>query len=211
MRSKWFSRNTALFILASELYAQKPTAAPACSAVSLDIALQAGGNYAQRVNDLTFKVKTLLPKSGEAGWTFSLEDAEGRDYIYPVNPPLRFNPSQYLGRAYGESARQSLSSTRELRFLLNKADYERFWPLVTNALWPYSAARPDKATEEYFTELGKLRTGLLRLKIVKSDVTSDDMIRSGEFTVEFVAPSDTHFDPQLKPYPEGCPGKIAAP
>ena len=152
-----------------------------------------------------------MPKSGEAGWTFSLEDAEGRDYIYPVNPPLRFNPSQYLGRAYGESARQSLSSTRELRFLLNKADYERFWPLVTNALWPYSAARPDKATEEYFTELGKLRTGLLRLKIVKSDVTSDDMIRSGEFTVEFVAPSDTHFDPQLKPYPEGCPGKIAAP
>src|SRR5437016_936300 len=211
MRSKWFSRNTTLFILASELYAQKPAAPPACSAVSLDIALQAGDDYAQRVNDLTFKVKTWLPKSEGAGWTFSLEDAGGHDYIYPVNPPLRFNPSQYLGRAYGESALQSLSWNRELRFLDNKVDYERFWPLVTNALWPYTAPRPDKAAEEYFTELGKIQTGLMRLKIVKSDVTPDDLVRSAEFAVEVVAPSDIRFDPDLKPYSHECPGKIAVP
>jgi hypothetical protein len=194
-----------LFMLASELYSEKPAAPPACGAVSLDVALKAGEDYTQRLNDLTFKVKTWLPKSEGAGWTFSLEDAEGQDYIYPVNPPLRFNPSQYLGRAYGESARQSLSSNRELRFLVNKADYERFWPLVTNALWPYSAPHPDKATEEYFTELGKLRTGLLRLKIVKSDVTADDVIRSAEFQIELVAPPVFRFDPQLKPQPAACP------
>jgi hypothetical protein len=204
-------RNAALFLLTSQLYAQKPSAAPPCSAVSLNITLKAGDNYKQRVNDLTFKVNTWEPKSGEAEWIFSLEDADGHDYIYPVNPSLRFNPSQYLGAAYGVTARESLSRNRELRFLLIKGDYDHFWPFVTKALWPYSAPHPDKATQEYFTELGKLRTGLLRLKIVKSDVTPDDVVRSAEFAVEVVAPSDFHFDSQLQPYPAECPAKITVP
>ncbi|PYV17196.1 MAG: hypothetical protein DMG21_09050 [Acidobacteria bacterium] len=194
----------ALCSLAISLFVQKP-AEPACKSIALNFSLKAGENYKQRVNDLTFKTKTWEPKSGEAEWTFSLEDADGHDYIYTVNPPLRFNPSQFLGAAYGVTARDSLSRNRESRFLLNKGDYDRFWPFVTNSLWPYSAPRPDKAADEYWNALGKLRTGLLRLKIIKSDVTPDDAIRSAEFLVELVAPSDFRFDPKLTPQLSACP------
>ncbi len=87
------------------------------------------------------------------GWVFSLKDPSGRDYIYPVNPALRFNGSQTLGAGYGDTAKQSLSHGRELRFLLDQSDYEAFEPYVDHALWPYNAAGPDHATDQYFGAL----------------------------------------------------------
>ena len=157
--------------------------------------------FEQRIGDLVFKLQPL----DSPGWTVSLEDAGGRDFIYPVNPPLRLNPSQTLGAGYGSTAKESLSSGRQLRFLLNKGDYDVFWPHVEHALWPYNAPNPTDTTDEYFSELEKLRTGLLRLAIVRSDISDNDEIRSAESHVEFIAPSSFTFDPSLAPHAVSCP------
>jgi len=194
-----------LLLLVCKLFPHNQETTPQCTAVAWTISLKAGDDIQRRINDLTFKVRATKDKGFCWGWMFSLEDPAGHDFIYPVNPPLRFNPSQTLGCGYGQTARESLKINRELRFLLNEYDYERFDPLVKNALWPYYAPNPDRAAEDYLTALRELSTGLLRLKILRSDVAPDDAVRSAELEVEFIAPSDFHFDPRLKPYSTNCP------
>ena len=191
-----------LLLSPSSLWPQTSQSAPRCGSVTLTITLKAGEAFQRRINGLTFRLK---PMEENWGWIFTLENGAGRDFVYPVNPPLRFNGSQILGRGYGDSTRDSLKRDRELRFLLNQADYERFEPILNHALWPYYAPKPDRATEEYFTALSKIRTGMLRVKILKSDVASDDAVRSAKFQVEFIAPVDFQFEPLLTPRPIACP------
>lgn len=198
-------------LLASELFPQETKAAPQCAAVTLRISLKAGDTFQRRINGLTFRVRATKDAGSCYGWRFFLEDAAGHDFIYPVNPPLRFNPSQLLGCGYGESAQQLLKWDRELRFLLDQADYEHFDPLVEKALWPYNAPNPAHAAEDYLTALAKLRTGLLRLKILSSDVAPDGAVRSAELEVELIAPSDFHFDSSLKPRSTACPHQSPPP
>ena len=47
------------------------------------------------------------PKGDVNGWDITLLPLGRRndDYIYPVNPPLRFNALQLLGPAYGEDTK----------------------------------------------------------------------------------------------------------
>jgi hypothetical protein len=197
-----------LMLFPAYVYAQprppseQPNTSLQCSAVALVIRLEAGRNYAQSIgNGLTFKIRAMK----EWGWVLSLEDNAGRDYIYPVNPPLRLNPSETLGRGYGDSARKSLSHGRNLRFLLDNADYNRLEPLMDNALWPYNAPDPNRALDEYVTALQNLQTGVLKLKILAADLAPDDSVRSAKFHVEFVAPPGFHFDAPLHPHPSACP------
>jgi hypothetical protein len=197
----------ALLLVASKLSPAEQKTAPQCAAVALTVSLQAGDDYQRRINDLTFVVRATKDKGFCWGWMFSLEDAAGHDFIYPVNPPLRFNPSQLLGCGYGQTARESLKISRELRFLLNQSDYERFQPLLKNALWPGDAPNPDRAAKEYLTALDKLSTGLLRLRILHSEVSADDSVRSAEVQAELIAPSGFQFDPTLKPYSTVCSPK----
>jgi hypothetical protein len=183
---------------------EQPNTSPQCSAIEMVMRIEAGRNYAQSIgNGLTFKISAMKDK--EWGWNLSLEDNMGRDYIYPVNPPLRLNPSQTLGRGYGDSARQSLSHDRNLRFLLDNADYNHLEPLMDNALWPYSAPDPDRALDEYVTALHNLQTGVLKLEILAADIAPNDSVRSAKFHVEFVAPQAFHFDASLHPHPSACP------
>jgi hypothetical protein len=194
-----------LLLLTCSTSAQEQKALPRCNAVTLAVSLNAGDGYRRRINGLTFQVRAEQQK--EEGWMFYIVDDAGRDFIYPVNPPIRFNPSQILGPGYGMSARKSLEWNRELRFLLNQFDYERIHPLLVNALWPYSAPNPDQAAEQYLSALANLRPGLLRVKIVGRDVASDDAVRAAKLQVEFIAPSDFHFDPSLEPRPTACPAQ----
>lgn len=173
----------------------------------LNISLKAGDDYAQRIDDLTFEVRAT-DKGNCQGWLFALKDSDGHDYVYPVNPPIRFNPSQLLGCGYGLSSRESLKLDRKLYFLLHQTDYKRLFPLLENALWPYSAPNPDRAGEEYLAELHKIHMGLLRLKILRFEVAPDDAVRSAKLQVDFVAPSDFRFDPSLKRLPTSCPPKF---
>ncbi len=193
-----------ILLFARDSVAQKSKAAPTCNVVTFDVALNADDRFERRINSLTFKIASL---QDHWGWTFSLENSAGRDFIYPVNLPLRFNASQTLGRGYGYSARESLKYGRELRFLLNQSDYDRLGPLLNYALWPYSAPRPVSAADEYLTALSKIRTGLLRVEVLRSDVAADDAVRSAEFQIQFIAPMDFHFEPSLKPRPVACPSK----
>ena len=171
--------------------------------MALSFSLEEGDNFQQVINDLTFKMKP----GGSSGWGFSLEDVKGRDFIYPVNPALRLNASQMLGASYGDTAKQSFSHGRELRFLLSGSDYDAFEPYVGYALWPYTAPDPDHAGERYLSELEKLRTGLLRMTIIRADISQQDEARSAEFKVEFIAPRTFRFVPSLGPRAVACPAE----
>jgi len=180
-----------------------------CSAVEFTATLSAGDSFRRKLDDLVFRVKPTKDKGFCYGWIFTLEDAAGHDFIYPVNPPLRLNPLQFLGCSYGLTAQQSLEMSRSLRFLLSESDYLQLDPLVMNALWPGDAPDPEHAAERYLQALGTVNTGILRLKVVHFEVSADGSVRSAQLKVEFVAPSSFHFDPALKPYPATCPARSA--
>src|SRR5215472_215109 len=174
---------------------------PQCITVATSFSLRAGGSFRQPIGDFVFQVEPLE----STGWLFSVQDAKGHDVLYPVNPPLRLNASQTLGAGYGSKAKQSLSYSRELLFLLKESDYATLWPYVEHALWPYNAPDPNHAAEEYFSELDKLSTGLLSLAVIRSDVSENDEVRSAEFKAEFAVAAWFHFDPSLAPYVVTCP------
>ena len=191
----------ALLAFPRQIFPQDNVNPTQCNAVTITIKLRADENFQHRINDLTFKMLRL----SSTGWVFSLEDAKGRDFIYPANPALRFNSSQTLGAGYGDTAKQSLSRGRELRFLLSDLDYEAFQPYVTNALWPYNAPDPEHAIGQYLDALDKLRTGLLHLSVIRSDISRDDVVQSAEFGLEFIAPGSFHFESSLVPHSLSCP------
>lgn len=193
-----------LSVFAGTLLSEDKSTQPQCTSVAISIALKAGESLRQPINDLTLKLQPMA----STGWIFSLVDTKDRDFIYPVNPALRFNGSQTLGAGYGVTAKQSLSYGRELRFLLSGSEYDVFWPYVEHALWPYNAPDPDHSVEQYLGELDKLRTGLLRLTIVRSDISKDDEIRSAEFRLEFVVPQTFPAISSLSPHTVVCPGTL---
>ncbi|MGC1373799.1 MAG: hypothetical protein WA824_16815 [Candidatus Sulfotelmatobacter sp.] len=143
-----------------------------------------------------------------SGWFISLtpKDKPDKDYIYPVNPPLRFNPVQTLGPGYGEDSKASLTVSHDMRFLLSQQDYEQISPLLTNALWPYKAPNPDAAANEYLADLKRLKTGLLKLSVSAFDLDADTgSIKHITFRAAISAPEGFAFDAALKPKLSACP------
>src|SRR6266851_1874319 len=123
----------------------------ACHSITLTGELQSGDRFEKVIGgELVFRLEPeRLGRDGELhGWRISLAPLHepDRDYIYPVNPPLRFNGLQILGPSYGDDTKTSLAHPQEMRFLLDRADYDRIWPLLTNLLWPYSAPIPTRPT-----------------------------------------------------------------
>ena len=128
------------------------------------------------------------------------------DFIYPVNPHMRFNGLQILGPSYGDDTKASLAHPHEMRFLLDRADYDRISPLLTNALWPYSAPHPDQADDEYIGALKTLVTGQLKLTVPAYDADPvNGSIRRINFQAEFTTPGSFELDLALKPKPAVCP------
>ena len=176
-----------------------------CRAASFTVKLDAGKSYAQEVGGLQFKIRAATGKGSCNGWAFTLEDAEGNDFIYPVNMPLRFNPSQFLGCSYGLTAKQGLEMKRNMRFILSEQDYLRLDPLMRNALWPGDSPDPEHAGEKYLDAVGAAQTGLMRLNTVHYKISPDGLIQSATFRVDLIAPASFHFEPDLKPHPAPCP------
>ncbi len=193
--------SAALSFFVGTLLSQDKGTQPQCASVAISFALKTGDSFQQPVSDLTLKLQPMA----STGWIFSLVDAKDRDFIYPVNPPLRFNGSQTLGAGYRVTAKQSLSYGRELRFLLSGSEYDVFWPYVEHALWPYTAPDPDHAADQYLSELDKLRTGLLRLTVVRSDISENAAVRFAEFRMEFIAPTKYQFVLSLPSHAVACP------
>lgn len=190
-----------LLLVAGGLHAQETPGRMNCRSATLAFSLKGDEGFEKRMAFVSFKMQPLK----FTGWMFTLQDSKGRDYFYPVNPPLRLNPSQTLGKGYGMTARESLRGGRELRFLLSEADYDAIEPLATDALWPYNASDPDRALDRYTAKLNSLSTGLFRLAIVSSDISQEDKINSAEFKIEFIAPADFPFDPSVTLRPVDCP------
>jgi len=189
----------------------QPMAATSCHSIMLTGQLQAGAHFEKVISgDLVFKLEpeTLGPHGELHGWQVSLAPSRepDRDYIYPVNPPLRFNGLQTLGPSYGDDTKTSLAHPHEMFFLLDRADYDRLWPLLTNALWPYSAPKPDKAADQYISALKTFIVGQLKLTVPAYDADPvNGSIRRINFQAEFTTPRNVELDPALKPQRAECP------
>ena len=117
---------------------QSATQTP-CQLVTLTGKISSGDRFEKPIGQgLSFRLLPIrLGPEGELnGWGIGLtpESDPHADYVYPVNPPIRFNGLQILGPSYGEDAKASLGHTHEMRFLLDERSYQRISPLLRNAL-----------------------------------------------------------------------------
>lgn len=206
---------TGLAVLALGIRAGAPVWAasriPTCHAALFTVEVVAGDRVEKPIGrDLTFRLdpQGLGPDGDINGWQMTMVTSRSptEDYIYPVSPPLRFNGVQIFGPSYGDDTKTSLSHPHEVRFLLRGADYDRIYPLLTNALWPYSAPRPDAAADEYTSVLKDLTTGRLKVTVTSYETTpGTDSLRRMTLRAEFTAPGSFTFAPELKPKPAPCP------
>jgi hypothetical protein len=108
--------HTMFVALLSLAWLTTPTAmwsSPACNSVVVSSELAASQTFERAIGgDLIFQIRPekLGPNGEFDGWTVALhpKSSPEDDYIYPVNPPIRFNGLQTLGPAYGEDAKASL-------------------------------------------------------------------------------------------------------
>jgi hypothetical protein len=173
-----------------------------CQSVSFKVALNAGEDYQLELGGgLLFRVMS----EKEPGWFIDVVPAEAntKDYVYPVNLPLRLNPNQTLGPGYGETVKSSLSHPHEMNFLLDRNDYDRIFGLVEKLLSSYQT--PDKLLSDYNNAVDDARKGWLRVRIsnYKTDPRTGSLTHI-KFRVEIVTPADFQFAPGVNPWPAQC-------
>jgi hypothetical protein len=176
---------------------------PACQSVSFKVHLNAGDSFERELGGgLLFRVKSLK----YPGWFLDIVPAEANtmDYIYPVNVPLRLNANQTLGLGYGETVKSSLAHPHEMRFLLNRSDYDRVFDLIGNVLWPYQTSDPDKALSDYTNAVDDAKKGSLRVTISSYKTDSKGALTRIKLRVEVTTPPDFQFAPHLNPFPGPC-------
>ena len=148
-----------------------------------------------------------------SGWHIALNPvfASGspdvaQDFIYPVNPPIRFNPWQDIGPSYGVTAEQKLKNPIDYNFVLSEPDFLKIDGLVTDALWPYSAKDPDHADERYLEALEVAQLGQIRFTAIRRVATPQGKsIQFLAFRIQINAPSTFAFSHALNPQPSACP------
>jgi len=186
--------------------AQLPAASPPCRSVSLAADLEVYDDFEQNLGSgLVLRVKSFK----EPGWFVDVVPAAkpNDDYVYPVNPPLRFNGNQTLGPGYGEDVKSSLGHPHEMRFLLTPADYDHVSSFIGNVLWPYQTPTPDQALKDYSAALDSVRTGWLKLTVRHYETDSSGQLKSIQFRVQVVTPSDFEFAEGLEFKRVACPPK----
>jgi hypothetical protein len=176
------------------LAAQNKTAS--CQSFTLASELAAKARFERDIGSgLSFQVKpTGLGAKGELdGWEIYIvrpKEPE-KDYIYPVNLPLRFNGVQILGASYNDDARTSLGQPHEMWFLLSKTDYDKMSPALNNALWPYMSPHPDKVADEFFAALKTVKTGWLKFTVLHYELETDaDSVKKMKFQIDFTVPNN---------------------
>ena len=176
---------------------------PACQSVSFKVHLNAGDSFERELGGgLLFRVRSLK----DPGWFLDIVPAEANtmDYIYPVNLPLRLNPNQTLGPGYGETVKSSLAHRHEMRFLLNRSDYDRVFGLIGNVLWPYQTSDPDKALSDYTNAVDNARKGSLKVTVSSYKTDPKGALTRIKLRVEVTTPPDFQFAPHLNPLPWPC-------
>jgi len=175
----------------------------ACQSVSFKVHLNAGDSFEREFGGgLLFR----LTSQKDPGWFLDIVPAEANtnDYIYPVNLPLRLNPNQTLGPGYGETVKSSLAHRHEMRFLLNRSDYDRVSDLIGNVLWPYQTPDPDKALLDYTNAVDNARKGSLKVMVSSYKTDAKGALTRIKLRVEITTPPDFQFAPHLNPFPEPC-------
>ena len=176
-----------------------------CNSVSFKVTLHFTEDFEKELGGgLLFRVKS----EKQPGWFVDIVPAEAtsRDYIYPVNLPLRFNPNQTLGPGYGESVRSSLAYPHEMQFLLYKPDYDRVSSLIGNVLWSYQRSDPDKALSDYASAARKAKKGMLKVTVssYKTNNATGALARI-KLRVQITTPLEFQYAPGLTPMPASCP------
>lgn len=152
-------------------------------------------------------------KAALSGWRIEILGNSGKpppasrdDYIYLVNLPLRFNPSQDIGTSYGISVEEKLRYVLTYAFVLNKTDYKKMVYILDDALWPYAARNPEAADERYLSTLGTLELGELRFAALRH-LTADrgQSIRELHFRMDVTTPRSFKFSPMFAAHPSACP------
>jgi hypothetical protein len=177
---------------------------PSCQFVSFKVTLNAGDNYERELGGgLLFRVRSQK----EPGWFVDIVPAEEntKDYIYPANVPLRFNPNQTLGPGYGETVQSSLSHPHEMNFLLDRTNYERISAVVGNVLHSYQTPDPDQALTDYTNAVDNARKGWLHISIAsyKADPQTGALVHI-KLRVGITTPQDFQFAPGVSPWPSPC-------
>ena len=151
------------------------------------------------------------------GWFIDIVSHERptEDYIDLVNEPLRENNSQVLGpvitsRPRGHNtAEQSLSHSRQMRFLLTKAEYDQVFAAGERAAFFEGDQAALEESERKRQELIKLEasvpTGRLSFRILSYEIDqSTGFPLHIRFQAELTAPISFKFTPRLKPRPTQC-------
>ncbi len=147
-------------------------------------------------NGLVFR---LIPLKDNWGWQIIISPRNSQDdWAYPVNPPLRFGNSQYLGTGYGETVKEQLKHEHEVRFLLTSTDYAQLFELAQDALWPYRAKEPNKATSDYLAALDRVKTGTVKLVALDYDKNGPpEKVNWMSFDAHVITPKGFHGDSGL--------------
>lgn len=175
-----------------------------CNSVSFKVTLHVSEDFEKELGGgLLFRVKS----EKQPGWFVDIVPAEAtsRDYIYPVNLPLRFNPNQTLGPGYGESVRSSLAYPHEMQFLLYKPDYDRVSSLIGNVLWSYQTSDPDKALSDYASAARKAKKGMLKVTVSSYKTNATGALARIKLRVQITTPLEFQYAPGLTPMPATCP------
>jgi len=191
----------------------------ACQSIFFKVDLRAGENFERELGGgLLFRVRSEQAQSEKGqsekdqsakapAWFLDIVPAEEitKDYIYPVNLPLRLNANQTLGPGFGETAASSLAHPHEMHFLLRRSDYDRVLGLIGNVLSSYKTSDPDKALSDYTNAVDEARKGSLRVSIssYKTDPKTGTLTRI-KLRVEVSTPLDFQFAPHLYPLPGPC-------
>ena len=188
-----------------------------CHAIGFEGDITAGQSFAREVGG-GLMLKFMPQNFGDAktvlsGWHVELAPTAqtgpsdgAKDFIYPVNPPLRFNPWQDIGTSYGIAAEKKLQHTIAYAFILDARDYRRIEAAMNDALWPYSAHDPKNADERYFATLSSLELGDLRLVPLQVIADKDGQaITRLRFRVEVVSPNRFKFSPSFADHASACP------
>jgi len=176
---------------------------PACQFVSFKVHLNAGDSFERELGGgLLFRVRSQKDSS----WFLDIVPAEAntKDYIYPVNLPLRFNGNQTLGAGFGETVKSSLAHPHEMYFLLNRSDYDRVFGLIGNVLRSYQTSDPDKALSDYTNAIDDASKGWLRVTVSSYKTDSKGSLTRIKLRVEVTTSPDFHFAPHLNPFPWPC-------
>jgi hypothetical protein len=176
----------------------------ACQSIFFKASLNAGDDFERELGGgLLFRIRSQK----DPGWFLDIVPAEAntKDYIYPVNLPLRSNGNQTLGPGYGETVKSSLAHPHEMNFLLSRLDYDRISDLVGNVLKSYQTKDPDKALSDYTNAVDRAKKGSLRVAIssYKTDPKTGALTRI-KLRVQITTPMDFEFAPKLNPLPWPC-------